>query len=62
MLSRIAIHRRYTDQLGDLSTIQFPQFRQLGDQRADGNGANSLDRLEDLNGACIIGIGLDGFC
>ena len=33
LLSRISIHRRYSNKLGNLSSIQFAQLRELRDNR-----------------------------
>ena len=52
-----ADHRSDSDELRDLLSIELSEFRQFGDDRADGDWSDAFDRVQDFDFA---GVGLIG--
>jgi hypothetical protein len=50
---------RNSSELGNPSTVEFSEFRQLGQQRADGHRPQPFDGVEDFDFTSIDRVGLD---
>ncbi len=61
MLSRIVVDGSDADELGDLLAVEFSEFGKFGDERADVDGTEAFDRLEDFDFAGVGLVGLDRF-
>ena len=57
-----ADQRSDSDELRDLLSIELSEFRQFGDDRADGDWSDAFDRVQDFDFAGVGLIGMDSVC
>ena len=60
-LTGIAVHRSHTHEACNLSSIEFSEFRQLCQKRADRDWSKPFDRLHNFDFACIDSVCGDAF-